>query len=157
MKRDENTFAITSDKNTKWYFAKIVYETTLKNVYDIKISYINKHKLRAEEVMSMLKMVGWELDKKLEKNPSTENIKGDNTIFTIIIYHLILNPTIISIQDEVLKDKRAKEILLYLLNNILSDNIKYNELVTEFEHDEKIKDFILKVASILDKKPNAPS
>lgn len=141
---------VTHKYDIWWYFKEIMWERMLNNDYKILISTIDKYKHLAERLIVDLKMWGWQLEE-LDKNPYEEIVKGENMPLTYIKYSLVLNPTLKAIMQEVMKEKKSRDILLYQLDNLNEDRKKNEETIREVMKEQKIKDFMSTFIDIYEK------
>lgn len=140
MKNEEYITTIISDsKNIRWYFQHLMYESMLKQVDKVILSTIHKYKFKTEQLIISLKMWGWKIDEDIEPNPSEEKKEGREwKTLTLYKYHLVLDPIMKTIQEDILKDKKSKDILLYLLDTIDLDRKKTENLIEEISKNNEV-------------------
>lgn len=149
-KEDFMEVIITGKKNVRWYFQTIMYESMLNGFDKVVLSSIYIYKIIAEQVVVALRMWGWELEN-LEENPYKEVTTGREMPLTYFKYSLIQNPTIKAIMAEILKERKSKDVLLYLLSNLKEHRIKNEELMEEFMKEKKLKDFLGTLIGMVEK------
>jgi len=143
---------VHGNKSVRWFFQSIMWERMLNNDYKIIISTINKYKPIAEQLITTLKMWGWMLDNSLDKNPYEEVKKGKDTPLTFIKYVLVLNPTIEAIMEEVMKERKSQNILLYHLDNIHNERMKNENIMNDLNNQDKLKQLISLIEDVIEKK-----
>lgn len=129
--------AVSNNKPIHWYCKRVLWESMVGGEDRVVISVIKKYEKIAEYLIITLNMWGFEMEK-LENNPYEIVTKGKFIPLTLIKYSLILNPMIIAIRDELLKDKKSKNLLMYFL-----DNIEKSKML-----DDKIDDELLQNANL---------
>lgn len=130
---------ISKSRNIRWYFQYIMYESMLKQIDKVILSTIHKYKFKTEQLIISLKMWGWKLDEDMEPNPSEEKKAGKEwKTLTLYKYHLVLDPIMKTIQEDILKDKKAKDVLIYLLDTIDLDRKKTENLMEEISKNKEV-------------------
>lgn len=138
-KEDYIKTIITDKKNTQFYFLRIMYWSTINQIDKVILQTIHKNKPNTMFLITVLKMWGWKMDEMVEPNPSEEKKEGEEwKTLTVYNYHLVLDPIIKTIQQDVLRDKKAKEIMIYLLDISDLDRKKTDEIMEELSKNKEI-------------------
>ena len=131
---------VTESKSISHYFSVLLYECMLESENEIILSTIHKYRNIAEQLIILLKMWGWRMDDNIEKNPYEVIEKGKYRPLTLIKFKLKLDPVIEAMQEEIIKDKKSRDVLLYLLNNLHSERKKYSDFQDTIKNMDLFKD-----------------
>lgn len=136
------------------HFKDIMWESMIKGEKRVILSVIRKYEPLAKQLIVTLRMYGMEMEN-LDKNPYEVITQGKNIPLTLIKYSLILNPMIISIRDELLKDPKAKNLLVYLLNNLEEDKTISDQIDSKMLEDQQMKKLLSALIELLNKSKDA--
>lgn len=136
------------------HFKDIMWESMIKGEERVVLSVIRKYEPLAKQLIVTLKMYGMVMEK-LDNNPYEVIVQGKNIPLTLIKYSLVLEPMIIAIRDELLKDQKAKNLLIYLLNNLDSDKMICDQIDSKILEDDKMKSLLSTIIKLLNKKDDA--
>ena len=132
------------------HFKDIMWESMIRGEERVVLSVIQKYEPLAKQLIDTLKMYGMEMEN-LDQNPYTEMKQGRNIPLTFIKYSLVLNPMIIAIRDELLKDRKTKNLMIYLLNNLEEDKLISDQIDNKMLEDKQMRKLLLTLIELLNK------